>query len=176
MMQIADLQGHWRRDWLRAPGLEDRSTCVNWMQCGALYADIRIPRTRPEIRGATSLADLSCAALLKLMRAEGFAGEIALRSNVCTWARDIDWHGPNDTPDAGRLDFTGEDGMLETGVAADYTEKWSRSGSPGLSGDGGRAVRLWVGCPSRPPGIKIGCDTCRARARGAAGGSARRAF
>lgn len=126
-MQVCDVQGHWRRDWLRAPGVEDRATCVNWMQCGALYADIRIPACRPETRGATSLADLSSAALLKVMRAEGFAGEIALSGDVCTWKREIDWHGPAKAPDTGKLEFTSEDSLLETGVAADYTEQWQRT-------------------------------------------------
>ncbi|MEL7013089.1 MAG: hypothetical protein AAFO72_07385 [Pseudomonadota bacterium] len=126
-MQVCDLQGHWQRDWLRAPGVEDRATCVNWMQCGALYADIRIPRGRPETRGATSLADLSDAALLKVLRAEGFAGEISLRGDVCTWVREIDWHGPKAIPDAGRLAFLSDTLMLETGVAADYSEQWGRA-------------------------------------------------
>ncbi|MEM9911797.1 MAG: hypothetical protein AAF922_13530 [Pseudomonadota bacterium] len=128
-MKISDIQGHWQRDWLRSPGLEDRATCVNWMQCGALYADIRIPRIRPQTRGATSLADLSCASLLKLMRAEGFAGEISLKDSICTWEREIDWHGPKDTPDAGRLELIGDGAMLETGVAADYSEQWKRADS-----------------------------------------------
>lgn len=127
-MQVADVQGHWQRDWLRAPGLEDRATCVNWMQCGAVYADIRIPRSRPQTRGATSLADLSCASLLKVMRAEGFAGEITLCGNACTWAREIDWHGARDTPDAGRLEMLNDQTMLETGLAAEYSEQWRRTG------------------------------------------------
>lgn len=149
-MRVDDLQGHWQRDWLRAPGLEDRATCVNWMQCGAVYADIRVPRTRPQIRGATSLADLSCASLLKLMRAEGFAGEISLESDICTWRREIDWHGPKDTPDAGRLKFTSESEMLETGVAADYSEQWRKSGRVAdgalrLTGEGRLGFLVTVG-------------------------------
>lgn len=128
-MQISDLQGHWQRDWLRAPGLEDRATCVNWMQCGALYADIRIPRNRAQTRGATSLADLSCSALLKIMRAEGFAGEISLRGDICTWEREIDWHGPKDATDIGKLTFLDETILHEAGVVADYSEQWHRTGA-----------------------------------------------
>lgn len=149
-MRPEDIQGHWQRDWLRAPGLEDRATCVNWMQCGRLYADIRIPATRPETRGATSLADLSTAALVKVMRAEGFAGEITLQGDICTWAREIDWHGPTDTPDAGRLNFLAEDTMLETGVAAAYSEQWQRTdnapeGALRLTGAGRVAFLVTVG-------------------------------
>lgn len=149
-MKLSDIQGHWQRDWLRSPGLEDRATCVNWMQCGKLYADIRIPRVRPQTRGATSLADLSCASLLKLMRAEGFAGEISLTGDICTWAREIDWHGPKDTPDAGRLDFVGDGEMLESGVASDYTEQWRHAGRVAdgalrLTGDGKLGFLVTVG-------------------------------
>ena len=104
----------------------------------------------PKPGGATSLADLSTASLLKVMRAEGFAGEITLRGNVCTWAREIDWHGPKETPDVGRLDFAAEDTMLETGMAADYTEQWQRTdnvpeGALRMAGAGRIAYLVTVG-------------------------------
>ena len=43
MIDSSDVQAHWRRLWIRAPGFEDADTRVHWMQCGALYADIRVP-------------------------------------------------------------------------------------------------------------------------------------
>lgn len=122
-----DLQGHWHRSWLKAPGYQDHDTTVHWMQCGALYADIRIPANRPVVRGATALADLSDAQLLALLRAEGFAGTIALRDDVCTWTRHINWHGKPEAEDAGQIAFDGPDRMVETGVFGDYAELWTRT-------------------------------------------------
>ena len=40
MITLADVQGHWRRDWLKAPGFSDTTTHVHWMQCGTLFADM----------------------------------------------------------------------------------------------------------------------------------------
>lgn len=126
MIGVDDLQGRWRRDWLRAPGLEDSATAVHWLQAGALYADIRIPADRPDVAGAAALADLPDAALLALLRAEGFAGTIAVADDVCVWTRAINWHGRPEGEDAGQLSFGGPDRLIETGVHADYAEQWRR--------------------------------------------------
>ncbi|MEM7710402.1 MAG: hypothetical protein AAF264_06565 [Pseudomonadota bacterium] len=127
MIVAGDLQGHWRRAWLKAPGLDDHDTAVHWMQAGKGYADIRIPASRPDTGGARALADLAPNILRDLMRAEGFAGEIVVDKDVCTWARHINWHGATDSVDAGLLTFH-EDGALgEAGVHADYEELWHRS-------------------------------------------------
>lgn len=125
-MTPADLQGHWRRRWLKAPGVVDHDTCVHWMQCGATYADIRIPAGRPDIRGATALADLSDTALAALAGAEGFAGAIAVSEGICTWHRRLNWHGRPETVDAGHVRFDAAGDLLETGVHADYSEAWRR--------------------------------------------------
>lgn len=122
-----DLQGHWRRAWLKAPGYQDHDTTVHWMQCGALYADIRIPANRPVVRGAAALSDLSDGQLLSLLRAEGFAGTISVAGEVCTWARQINWHGRPEATDAGQIAFEGPDRMVETGVFGDYEELWTRT-------------------------------------------------
>lgn len=134
MIGLAELQGHWRRAWLRAPRLVDLDTCVHWMQCGRLYADIRIPAGRPDVRGATALADLSAGTLRALMRAEGFAGEFTVEDGTGVWHRRINWHGATEAIDAGLLEFN-EDGTLsELGVYADYAELWRHSDDDALEG------------------------------------------
>ena len=126
MIGIEDVQGHWQRAWLKAPDAVDHDTCVHWMQCGSVYADVRIPADRPDIRGARALDELSPACLAKLMEAEGFAGEITLRDGICTWAREINWHGVPETVDAGALTFDEDGALYETGAHADYSELWHR--------------------------------------------------
>ncbi|WP_323786471.1 hypothetical protein [Thalassovita sp.] len=126
MIEITDLQAHWRRDWIKAPGFEDATTRVHWMQRGALYADLRIPTDRPDLTGAASLADLDPAAFAVLMRAEGFAGTITVDDSICTWERRINWHGVPDGVDAGRMSFNDAGGLIEAGVDADYTELWRK--------------------------------------------------
>ncbi|MBR9843513.1 MAG: hypothetical protein GYB25_10150 [Rhodobacteraceae bacterium] len=137
MTGSADLQAHWQRLWLRAPGFEDTTTCVHWMQCGLLYADIRIPAPRPDLRGAQALADLSPAALLTLMQSEGFAGTIHVEDSICTWAREINWHGTPDGIDAGRMSFDAAGDLIEDGVHADYAELWRKTSDPTVE-----AIRL----------------------------------
>jgi hypothetical protein len=145
----ADLTGHWRRDWLIAPSsagagredgrsdgsrseapLRDDTTAVHWLQAPGGYVDLRIPAGLERLRGAAPM-DLPAADLAALLGAEGFAGTIAVGGGVCTWTRAIDWHGPSDTVDAGRMAW--EDGaLMETGVAADYAERWLREPSEGM--------------------------------------------
>lgn len=134
-MNLSELQGHWRRDWLRWPGCDgedDETTRVHWLQAGSLYADIRVPAGRPKTGGARCLADLDPSALRKLMRAEGFAGTITLDGDICTWHRRINWHGRPEGVDAGRMRF--EDGaLIEDGVHAHYRELWRQIEGPPLS-------------------------------------------
>lgn len=123
MIAQADLQGHWRRDWIRAPGFEDGSTRVHWMQAGTLFADLRIPMERPIADGREALCEFSQPELEQLLGAEGFAGEISLKENRCTWHRELNWHGVPENEDTGRMTF--EDGaLMEDGVHADYRERW----------------------------------------------------
>lgn len=149
MIGQEDIQGHWRRDWLRAPGHEDATTRVHWMQAGALYADVRIPLHRPDLGDAAALADLSSDALQMLAKAEGFAGTTVVENSVCTWTRAINWHGETSDIDAGKLWF--EDGaLIEDGVHADYRERWEHAGAAPaegqlLSGDGVTAYLVTVG-------------------------------
>lgn len=127
MITADDLQGHWQRDWIKAPGLEDHTTRVHWLQAGVLYADIRVPLERPALSGRC-LADAPAPALLALMAAEAFAGSISVQDSVCTWAREVNWHGTPDGIDAGRMHFEGG-ALIETGVHADYAERWMHRGA-----------------------------------------------
>ncbi len=124
MIGSGDLQGHWQRIWLRAPGREDESARVHWMQFGPLYADIRIPLDRPTLDGAKALCDLTPTQLASLMAAEGFAGTITVADSICTWARDINWHGAPDGVDAGLMSFDAAGDLIEEGVHAEYAELW----------------------------------------------------
>lgn len=123
-----DIEGHWRRAWLKAPGVADHDTCVHWLQVGDLFADIRIPAERPDVRGAQALSDLPDAALAQLLKAEGFAGHTVVKNDVCTWNRELNWHGRPGDADIGRLTFDGSsDRLIEDGMHADYTELWHRA-------------------------------------------------
>lgn len=133
---LESVQGLHRRRRLTWPGGEDVDTLVLWMQIGPLHVDLRLPAELPDLSGATGLADLDPAALRALARCEGFAGTTTVERGVCTWTRRINWHGPAE-PDIGRLEATAE-GLLETGVLADYAELWTREPP---EGDGARAAR-----------------------------------
>lgn len=118
------LQGHWQRDWIKAPGFEDATTRVHWLQAGALFADLRIPVDRPDITGLSCLADLDAPALRMLMNAEGFAGDITVEDSNCTWHRRINWHGVPAQSDIGLMSFDHAGGLIEDGVLAEYRELW----------------------------------------------------
>ncbi|SDW78785.1 hypothetical protein SAMN05444336_102349 [Albimonas donghaensis] len=131
--RLIDVQGLWRRQWLRTAGEEDATTEVWWIQAGPLHVDLRLPADlprretgRPGVRG---LADLPAADLRRLARAEGFAGITTVERGVCTWTRRVNWRGPLDGPDVGALFFEG-DALIERGVFADYAELWRRE-APG---------------------------------------------
>ncbi|MGV6847387.1 MAG: hypothetical protein ACWA5A_03300 [Marinibacterium sp.] len=152
MIGQGDLQAHWQRLWLRAPGVEDTATRVHWMQYGPLYADLRVPADRPDLRGAHSLADLPADVLLSLMRAEGFAGTTTVENDTCTWKRGINWHGTPDGIDIGQLSFDGNGDLIEKGVHADYCELWRRLAAPTVAAmrvQGGRLGGVLVLSQSR---------------------------
>lgn len=130
MITLDDIQGHWTRQWIKAPGFEDHTTRVHWMQCGATYADVRIPLGRPDLTGANTLADLTPELLLRLLAAEGFAGKLRLQGSVCTWHRAINWHGKTSDVDIGDISFDDKGRLIETGVKADYTELWEHGDAP----------------------------------------------
>lgn len=163
MITVDQIQGHWIRRWIKAPGFEDHTTRVDWMQCGLTYADVRIPAKRPSLAGFAALAEMPAPALQQLCRAEGFAGTVTLDGDHCTWERAINWHGkPKDT-DIGHIAFDAQGRMIETGVEADYTELWDHRRAPDmlavqLTGDGyvgnlvvvGDRFLLGIDTPNRP--------------------------
>ncbi len=120
---LQGLSGLWHRSWLRAPGIEDTATLVLWRQGPSAFVDLRIPRDVAARGAVPRLADLSAEALRGLCRCEGFAGETRIEAGVCTWTRRINLAGPETGRDVGALTLT-PDGLLETGVEADYTELW----------------------------------------------------
>jgi hypothetical protein len=145
---LADLQGLWRRVWLRAGGVEDATTTVLWRQGGEAYVDLRVPAGVAPLAGCAALAELSEAELRSLAGCEGFAGTIDVRAGACVWTRRINWRGLETGVDAGLLDLT-EAGLLETGVHGDYAELWSRdedgpARAAALSGpDGALGFVVW---------------------------------
>jgi len=134
MIDLDALQGHWRRDWIRAPGLDDATTRVHWLQAGRLFADIRVPLHRPATGPARCLAEMAPADLAALLSAEGFAGHITLQGDVCTWQRAVNWRGFPCPVDAGRLWFDPAGALVEDGVHADYREQWQRQETGPLTG------------------------------------------
>lgn len=118
------LQGHWQRDWIKAPGFEDHTTRVHWLQAGALFADLRIPLERPDVAGYSCLAEFDAPALRAFMGAEGFAGHISLEGSKCTWHRQINWHGMPEQADVGLMAFDNNGGLIEDGVLGEYRELW----------------------------------------------------
>lgn len=125
MIALAELQGHWRRNWLRAPGIDDAATRVHWLQAGPWCADIRVPLLRPGL-DAGSLDAMTPADLAALLAAEGFAGRVTLGGTLCTWHRDWNWQGYPCPVDAGTLRFDPTGRLIEDGAEADYREEWER--------------------------------------------------
>ncbi|MEM9552127.1 MAG: hypothetical protein AAGA05_13190 [Pseudomonadota bacterium] len=134
MITVGDLQGHWCRDWIKAPGLEDHDTRVHWLQAGALFVDIRVPSERPELSERACLADLSPEELVKVMQAEGFAGRISVSEDRCTWHRDVNWHGEQSGADIGAMSFRADGMLIEDGVLAEHRELWRPMPGAGLRG------------------------------------------
>lgn len=126
MISADQVQGHWRRLWIKAPSCEDHTTQVHWMQAGMDFADVRIPSDRPDLRAASCLADLPAECLARLASAEGFAGHTTLDGDSLTWHRKINWHGPPSEPDVGKIDFDDQGHLIETGALAEYTELWEQ--------------------------------------------------
>lgn len=168
MITLEDIQGHWVRQWIKAPGLEDHTTQVHWMQVGTCYADLRVPVGRPDLTDAGRLCDLSANALRQLASAEGFAGHARLTGAECTWHREINWHGTPEVPDVGTISFDDEGRMIEAGVHAEYTELWvphqaETSRALRLSGHGyfgylvtqGDTFVLGIGRPGKPTTLPL---------------------
>lgn len=138
MIGLDDIQGHWVRKYIKAPGFEDHTTRVHWMQVGTDYADLRVPLHRPDLTAYAALSDVPAECLLELAAAEGFAGHVTLEGPVCTWHREVNWHGAPDVADVGEISFDDAGRMIEAGVLAEYTELWEQSAPDAL----GRSIRF----------------------------------
>jgi hypothetical protein len=124
--------GVWRRTLLRAPGIEDSTSQVYWLQTKSWHADLRVPAARPGCTGKKSLRDLDRGELLGLAGQQGFAGITAVDGDICRWLRQHDYQPPSGRNDIGRMVFDTPDRVFEYGVEADYFEVWERV--PGSSG------------------------------------------
>jgi len=118
--------GLWRRTLLRAPGKEDTTTRVYWLQTSNWHADIRAPSDRPLLSDYTGLAALSVEEMHALARQQGFAGITEVEGEICRWHRRFDYQPPSGFNDIGRMQFDGPDRLLEYGVEQDYFEIWER--------------------------------------------------
>lgn len=119
------LQGAWQRTLLRTAAGDDTTTLVRYVQTRSLFADVRIPATRPHLAGR-ALADLDGDTLALLAEQQGFAGHVTADGHVCTWHRHLDFQPPAGVPDVGRCEPDGPRALLEHGVYADYLERWER--------------------------------------------------
>jgi hypothetical protein len=156
---LGDLQGLWRRVWLRAGGVEDATTTVLWRQGGEVHVDLRVPAEVMALAGCAALAELSEAELRSLAGCEGFAGTTEVRMSGCVWTRRINWRGPETGVDAGFLEQT-EEGLLETGLRASYAELWSKV-------EGGPARTVALSGPEGALGFVVWSDRGFSLGRGA---------
>ena len=118
--------GVWQRKLLRAPGLEDTTTRVYWLQTRHWHGDIRVPAGRPAFAGHTSLARLGTDQLLALARQQGFGGVTHVDGDLCRWLRQQDFQPPSGDNDIGRMEFETSERVFEHGVERKYFEIWER--------------------------------------------------
>lgn len=123
MVALKDIQGHWCRNWVRRPGMMDHSTEVHWMQCGSSFGKIHVPADRPDVRGATCLADLSTPVLRKLMAAEGGFGEIRMEGETFSWQSEFAAVKSDQTKCLG---FDDNGGLVELDIGRDQSALWRR--------------------------------------------------
>lgn len=140
MIDAKALEGHWRRNWIKAPGVLDDTTRVDWFQAPDGYVDMRLPCDLPDLPGVQALAELDTATLASLMRSEGFAGTINVVDAVCTWNRAINWHGTPQGADVGAMSWDAAGHLVETGVHSEYAEQWAGLDTPPM-----RYIRLVCG-------------------------------
>jgi hypothetical protein len=142
---VAALSGLWRRTLIAWPdGRRDTVTRVRWLQGPRLYADLRQPAGRPELRDVGGLRDLRMAQIAWLARQEGFAGTLDADGGVFEWSRVIDFQPRARHVDAARLRFHGSR-LIEEGRDSAYTEHWQRR-RPAEPGAAARLRDAETGC------------------------------
>lgn len=128
----ANYIGVWQRHLLETNTSKDDTSLVLWMQTQHYHIDIRIPATCTNIRVVNSLEEYTDNELLILASQQGFAGltlvtpSTSASSEVCQWARKIDFQTLNDSRDIGKMVFTDANTVIETGVDDPYLEVWRR--------------------------------------------------
>lgn len=124
------LWGLWRRTALEVPGAApDLTTRVFYLQAPRLFADLRVPATRPPLRGA--LSGLARPGRRALARQVAFAGFAEKRGERLLWHHLFDYQllaherEPAAVADEGRIALAGLR-MTEWGVHRPYVERWER--------------------------------------------------
>lgn len=118
--------GVWQRKLLRAPGMNDTTTRVYWLQTRQWHGDIRVPVDRPAFTGRTGFAELAANELQALARQQGFGGVTHVEGDICRWLRQQDFQPPSGDNDIGRMEFESTERAFEHGVEREYFEIWER--------------------------------------------------
>jgi hypothetical protein len=121
--------GVWSRQSIRFPdGQEDNSTRVWWIQANPHFADLRIPISRPDFEGISSLTECGLNHRQWMGIQQGFSGALAAAEEAWQWHREIDFQPPTGKRDIGTLKLDGTDTklMIEQGVDEPNTETWQR--------------------------------------------------
>ena len=120
------LSAAWQRTLMvQADGTRDTGSWVLWLQGGALFADLRQPAGRPDMRAATCLRALSPSQMTWLAGQNGFAGTLLFDGAFFEWRREISFQPAAPAADSARLFFRG-DTLVEEGRHAPYVEEWQR--------------------------------------------------
>jgi hypothetical protein len=125
--------GVWRRALLENSQGQDSTSLVLWMQTRSMHADIRIPAKRPDFSNYSRLEEYSVDDLRWLATQQGFYGTTFVEGDVCLWQRKHDFQPNNGVSDIGKIAFTSESEMLETGVEDPYFEVWHKVGASHLN-------------------------------------------
>jgi hypothetical protein len=164
MVGLSDLRGLWRRIMIAWPdGRADRTTEVYWLQGPSRYADLRIPRDRPERARCSCLRDLDWPMLHFMASQEGFIGHLDVDNSMAHWHRAFDYQPETDVADRGHLEFEA-DILVEHGAETAYVERWCREPETEQ-----HVLALWLaGDASHPFGCLIATSNAFIYARGRA--------
>lgn len=148
-VRLNDLAGLWRRTVIAWPdGRSDTTTDAFWLQGPKYFADLRIPRGRPDLPAGSCLRDLDWDMLRFMARQEGFFGDLEVAQSTGHWHRAFDYQPDTGVADRGTLKFEG-DVLVERGVESPYVEHWQRESR---AGENAMALRLVSGDP-----LSFGC-------------------
>jgi hypothetical protein len=128
-VSLGSVSGIWSRQSVRWPdGQEDNSTRVWWIQANPHFADLRIPISRPNFEGVSTLSECSIAHRDWMSCQHGFSGALNQTSDGWHWMREIDYQHPTAKQDIGTLAFNEVNTSLTTERGADepYTEIWEK--------------------------------------------------